>query len=355
MIWLGLLLFFSGAALILLKPLLVGSASNNSHSGATATTTPLGTRLLRHKTALMVAGSALVISLTMLIAIRADLTSGSEESAAAPFLPPMTGTQQQLPDVDTMISRLADRLKSNPGDVRGWKMLGWSYLHLDRPSDAVDAYEKAIALEPSDAESHANVAEAMIRTQGGKVSAKAHKAILAALTAEPGNPRATFLLGRWHIQAGKPRETWKLWSDLSKSGLVPEDWKPELDRELAKLAPAVGERPPVSVTTSVATLPTFSTNASRSGPDAQTIAAAGEMSPEARARMIDGMVVGLAEKLKANPKDLDGWLMLARSRMVLGDKNAARTAISRAREEFVTDAAAQARITSHAREIGLTP
>lgn len=355
MIWLGLFLFLSGAAVILLKPLLEGSASKDSPSATTSATTPLVTRLLRHKTALMVVSAALVIAVTILIAIRADMNVASDEQAAAARPSFVPGSQQQLPDVDTMVSRLAERLKSNPGDVRGWKMLGWSYLHLDRPRDAVAAYEKAIALEPSDAESQANFAEAMIRTQGGTVSAKAHKAILAALAAEPGNPRATFLLGRWHVQSGKPRKTWELWSSLSKSGMVPEDWKPELDRELAKLAPSVGEKPPVSVTTSVETLPIFTADTVRPGPDAQTIEAAGEMSPEERTRMIDGMVAGLAEKLKANPKDLDGWLMLARSRMVLGDRNAARTAITRAREEFVADAAAQARITSHAREIGLTP
>jgi cytochrome c-type biogenesis protein CcmH len=51
-----------------------------------------------------------------------------------------------------MIGKLSARLERQPDDVNGWKMLGWSYLNMDRPADAVKAYEKALKLEPGDAE-----------------------------------------------------------------------------------------------------------------------------------------------------------------------------------------------------------
>jgi cytochrome c-type biogenesis protein CcmH len=79
------------------------------------------------------------------------------------------------------------------------------------------------------------------------------------------------------------------------------------------------------------------------------------MSPESRNQMVSGMVERLVEKLSQNPKNLDGWLMLARSRMVLGDTNAARTAIDKAREVFAGDAAAQSRISAYMKDIGLNP
>ena len=37
-------------------------------------------------------------------------------------------TPQGLPDVETMIERLAARLQTAPEDADGWRMLGWSYL-----------------------------------------------------------------------------------------------------------------------------------------------------------------------------------------------------------------------------------
>lgn len=351
MIWLGVLLILSGAALILLRPLL----DRGDTALAPTLRQPLADRILRHRTKLLATGSVLAITLVIFLAARSDWNAKTGKDTAPQNLPALSSNQPQLPDVDTMVQRLADRLKSEPGDVRGWKMLGWSYLHLDRPVDAMNAYEKAASLEPGDAETQSSLAEAMIRVEGGKVPEKAHNAIRLALKAEPGNPRATFLLGQWHVQSGKPREAWKLWSDLKTGGLVPEEWRPELDRELSKLAPAVGETPPATASNIPATLPSFSETPSRRGPDAAAIEAAREIPPEERARMIDGMVSGLAERLKSNPKDLDGWLMLARSRMVMGDRNAARTAINRAREEFAGNADAQARITSHAMEIGLAP
>lgn len=57
-----------------------------------------------------------------------------------------------LPDVGTMIQRLTDRLAAAPGDVEGWRMLGWSLAHTQRPGEAIAAYEKAIALAPGRAD-----------------------------------------------------------------------------------------------------------------------------------------------------------------------------------------------------------
>lgn len=57
-----------------------------------------------------------------------------------------------LPDVDTMIARLAARLASAPDDVKGWRMLGWSYFNTGRFEDAAVAYRKAAELDPGSAE-----------------------------------------------------------------------------------------------------------------------------------------------------------------------------------------------------------
>ena len=48
------------------------------------------------------------------------------------------------------------------------------------------------------------------------------------------------------------------------------------------------------------------------------VAAIAAMNPEDRAAQIEGMVAGLAARLAADPNDLGGWRMLARSYTVLG-------------------------------------
>ncbi len=57
-----------------------------------------------------------------------------------------------LPDVSTMIDRLAARLETTPDDIKGWQMLGWSYVQTGRYDKAAAAYAKAAALDPSSAE-----------------------------------------------------------------------------------------------------------------------------------------------------------------------------------------------------------
>jgi cytochrome c-type biogenesis protein CcmH len=67
--------------------------------------------------------------------------------------PPSTQAEAKLlPDVNTMIERLAARLETTPGDIKGWRMLGWSYFQTERYKEAVNAYAKAVALDPKSAE-----------------------------------------------------------------------------------------------------------------------------------------------------------------------------------------------------------
>ena len=57
-----------------------------------------------------------------------------------------------LPDVDTMTERLAARLEKTPEDLKGWRMLGWSYFHMARFKEAAAAFARAVELDPNSAE-----------------------------------------------------------------------------------------------------------------------------------------------------------------------------------------------------------
>jgi cytochrome c-type biogenesis protein CcmH len=262
-----------------------------------------------------------------------------------------------------MVQRLAERMKQNPGDLKGWKMLGWSYSHIERPADAVDAYRHAVDLAPTEPELHAQYAEALVQAAQGKVTDDAHKAITETLAINPNEPRARYLAGLWQEQQGKNQDAFEAWNKLLKSSDINADWVPELKARLEKLAVKLGKDPaPYRTTQPAAALPSFGDASggmpsphAPAGPTPDDVAAANAMSPESRNQMVSGMVERLVEKLSQNPKNLDGWLMLARSRMVLGDTNAARTAIDKAREVFAGDAAAQSRISAYMKDIGLNP
>ncbi len=73
-------------------------------------------------------------------------------------------------------------------------------------------------------------------------------------------------------------------------------------------------------------------SAAQPGPSAADVEAAGRMSSGDRQQMIRGMVERLAERLKDNPNDLEGWRRLARSYRVLGENDKAKEAEARVRE-----------------------
>ena len=81
------------------------------------------------------------------------------------------GDDQLLPDVNTMIERLAARLETTPQDVEGWRTLGWSYFHTGRYDQAVSAFEKALSFNPGSAELKASYEEAKTKMSAGGVSA----------------------------------------------------------------------------------------------------------------------------------------------------------------------------------------
>jgi cytochrome c-type biogenesis protein CcmH/NrfG len=71
-----------------------------------------------------------------------------------------------LPDVDTMIGQLVARLETTPEDIKGWRMLGWSYFHTGRYEQAVTAYTKAAELDPNSAELRLAYEEAKAKASG---------------------------------------------------------------------------------------------------------------------------------------------------------------------------------------------
>ena len=76
---------------------------------------------------------------------------GAEEPASkAPASTVAAG--KMLPDVNTMIERLAARLKTTPDDIKGWRTLGWSYFHTGHYQQAATAYARAVELDPNSAE-----------------------------------------------------------------------------------------------------------------------------------------------------------------------------------------------------------
>ena len=86
------------------------------------------------------------------------------------------------------------------------------------------------------------------------------------------------------------------------------------------------------------------------GPTADDIAAAGVMSEKDRGDMIRNMVARLADRLKENGSDVEGWERLLRAYLVLGEREKAISAADAAKGRLPTTptSSAVSRIRSRA-------
>jgi cytochrome c-type biogenesis protein CcmH len=69
--------------------------------------------------------------------------------------------------------------------------------------------------------------------------------------------------------------------------------------------------------------------------------------------MVQGMVARLAERLKTEGSDVDGWLRLLRSYMVLGDRDKALAAAADARRALASEPDKLRRVNELIKGLGL--
>ena len=89
------------------------------------------------------------------------------------------------------------------------------------------------------------------------------------------------------------------------------------------------------------------------GPSVGKISKSGAMPPHENDAAIRSMVDGLADRLESSPRDVEGWTLLMRSRVVLGQTEVASTAFRKALEVFKSDSAALGEIRAAALDLGL--
>jgi len=194
---------------------------------------------------------------------------GTKEPAA------MAAAAKPLPDVNTMIERLAARLETTPEDVKGWRMLGWAYFNTARYEQAATAYARAAELDPNSAELKLSYEEAK------------------AKAAESDNSETA--------------------SSVQTEG--------------------VGK--------------------AGNGPGVEKNGKSEAMPPHENDAVVRSMVDRLADRLEGSPRDVEGWTLLMRSRIVRGEREIAATAFRKALEVFKDDSEASSTITATAIELGL--
>ena len=155
--------------------------------------------------------------------------------------------RQALPSADqveAMVARLAAKLRENPDDADGWKLLGRSYAVMGRYADAVNAYAKAAERSPRDAQLLADFADALAMYRGQRLAGEPERLIQRALEIDPQNLKALALAGTAAYERQDYAKAAELWGRMLP--LVPADSEDarmisenvDEARKLAGIAPA---------------------------------------------------------------------------------------------------------------------
>jgi cytochrome c-type biogenesis protein CcmH len=153
------------------------------------------------------------------------------------------------------------------------------------------------------------------------------------IKADPSEPRARFYLGLAEAQVGQVGEAIAMWRSLEVDSPTDAQWLPTVREMIRNVATEAGIDPESIPATSQAPI------AQAPGPTVEDVAAAQSMRPDQQQQMIRDMVAGLAQRLEANPDDLDGWKRLGRSHLVLNENERAKEAYRRAVALTPTDVA----------------
>ncbi len=244
-------------------------------------------------------------------------------------------------DLVSVTKKLEARLQNAPDDLRGWMLLGRSYMSLGQYSDAAAAYGRAYGLSKEDGEVGAEYAESLSLSAGSVITPTAKDIFTDSLAADPLNPKARFYLAMYKAQEGDVRGALQGWVDLAAISPDNAPWLGVLSQHMDRAGQEIGvdpqsikPSPEIPALAKQAARRWSQTNAvpdaATPGPSRADVEAARDMSDQERTALIRSMVERLADRLKENPDDKVGWQRLERAYRVLGDTEKADQAAAAA-------------------------
>lgn len=264
-------------------------------------------------------------------AIRAERPSQAEAEANAPEFPPASLNEEQA----DALAQLRASVDLEGDDIEALLSLARAEAQARNYGTAHQVQARAAALmgPRADADVWVNLARMQILAAGGYISPEAEDGLDRALSIDPRNGDARFLLGAMYQRQNRPDLAFAIWRDLLNDSTSQAPWIGPIFEQIEEVAFFAGQR---------IDLQAVALRMGASGPSREQMDAAAEMSPQDRMAMIEGMVEGLAAQLATDGGPPEDWARLVTSLGVLGQDLRARAILTEARVVFGDSLAAQA-------------
>ena len=295
--------------------------------------------------ALIVAGLLAFVAIGIAI-FRPSETTDANGAATA------TANVQSAGSVEQMVASLQGRLREDPDNHELWYMLGLAQRDRGDYRQAEQAFRRAMELSPQNADYTAYLAEMLLLQGGRNPPPEAERLLRRVLELQAGNPQARYYLATLKDMRGDHRGAVDDLIALLREAPADAPWEPQVRQATETIArqnniDIASRLPPrrqAEQSPATRAIP---------GPNQQQLEQARNIPPSQQQQMAQGMVERLAARLRQNPRDASGWMMLMRSYMVQQRPDQAREALRSALAAFQNDAATQARLRTAAQELNV--
>lgn len=265
--------------------------------------TPLYLSKKKPKGSLFIVGLAFIIPiLALYIHLRVGgsaIPSVSYEDRAAEF--------KDIRNLEELIEKLSNRLKEDAsgGDPVGWELLGDVYMNKLSYLKATDAYTQLVTKKTADSNAWAKLASALVALENGLINQAALNAIENSLEIDSLNPTGQYLKALFFEQEGDLVLAHTILVNRLEFDKIAMPWTELLTSEANRIGQILGydvirlsRETGVEITS-------------------QDELLSKNIGAEATEDFINSMVFSLEERLKTQPDDIDGWLQLVKSYIVL--------------------------------------
>jgi cytochrome c-type biogenesis protein CcmH len=243
------------------------------------------------------------------VAVALYLALGAPGVADQPFAKRLAAWRKENPQslsAPQMAAVLQALVKERPNDPDGYRFLALAEGASDDPAQAVQALKRGLRVAPERTDLWEMLGEALVFENGGKVTPEAEDAFAQVLKRDPNNLAVRFELAQAQVLKGD-----------KAGGLA------AFRAILAALPPGDPRAQPINAAIAEA-----------EGMAAAPPPAAPRGLTADQLTAVRGMVQGLADRLKTNPEDPEGWVRLVRAYAVLGDTAKRDAALKSARQRY---------------------
>lgn len=261
-------------------------------------------------------------------------------------------------DQPATVVALQARVRLSPEDADAWGALGNGLFGENRFPEAAAAFERGATLAPTRADLWSALGEARVMASArDPMPAPALAAFRKAVSLDPRDPRSRYFLAVARDLQGDHKGAIDDWFALLADTPPGAPWENDLRRTIAQVAKIntinVAARLAANAPTPMHPQAFGVPNPTSAipGPTSEQMRAASALPPHEQTAMVQGMVAKLEGRLKENPSNIEGWVMLMRSRVTLGEQAKASAALD---EAIAANPGARTQLQNAAQALGVT-